>query len=300
MAIQNHVESTVESLFFGSRIEAETFLELCEEIKNTLEFFYKKISYHAIYTWTKPSMIEALIALVNEEIIIFRAELKSSSKCLSEDCLLPSVKMPDLYAISEICEKIVKMEEIEHFSSYILPKFNSLKRKLKEIQNTFSEVLLCELFYSHSNSEERFNRLMEKYEKEHLERIKIYIEDFESADAVKASLREEYKDNKAVKCWKDSAHDIKKTLFAMYKAGCVERDLLPLFEYITKCKMLEDKLNLQKFVSAMNNTMTPRKKRRVQSSTTVNIYDCPSVNIGQAQDIISEGGTKNVYNHKKQ
>lgn len=295
MAIQNHVESTVESLFFCSRMEAESFLMLCDEIKNTLEFFYKKISYHAIYTWTKPSMIEALITLLNEEIIIFRAELKSSSKSLSEDCLLPSVEMPDLFFMSEICEKIVKMDEIEHYPSYILPKFNSLKRKLKEIQNTFSAVLLCEMFYSHSNLEERFNRLMEKYEKEHLERIKIYIEDFESADAVKASLREEYKDNKAVKCWKDSAHDIKKTLFAMYKAGCVERDLLPLFEYILKGKMLEWKFGWQKNESEMNEVKSYSMKRNTQ----INIYDCPSVNIGQAQDIISEGGTKNVYNHKK-
>lgn len=295
MAIKDHDEITVETFFCNRRIEVEEFIELYNEIKNSLKFFYNKIEYHANCYRTKPSMLGALIEFLKDEIKIFNYELKSYIKYHQEDFLLPSAKRPDLYVILNSCDKIIEMREIDDYPPYIVSEFNSLRKLLGETQGYLTSPCLSDLFYTPANIEEKFNALMEKYEKEHLERLKIYIEDFESADAVKASLRQEYKDDKAVKCWKDSAHNVEKTIRAMYKAKYVENDLLPLFEYIIKCKMLEWKFGWQRTESEIN----AAKSNLVNRNTMINIYDCPSINIGQAQDIISDGGIKNIYNRKK-
>lgn len=288
---------TVEGLFEVRRITAEETMRLYDECKKTSEFFVEKAKILYRSELSEPTIIEALLLFLKGEIWNLKEKVELLAKAQQDNCILPSIALPQLRSIEPIWKYISDMQMTMSPSGSL--QFVTLKNLIKE---TFMSLFHLETTFLHNpfNVEETFNKFKDKYEKEHHDALEVYLDEFESVDAIKASLREEYKNCIAVKCWKNAAHNVEKTISFMREQRCVESDLLPLFEYIAKCKMLEDKSNMHKFVSAVNNALTPRKKRRGQSTTTVNIYDCPAVNINQAQDVISEGGIKNVHNHKKQ
>lgn len=289
---------TVEGLFEVRRITAEETMRLYEECKNTSKFFIEKVEYHSMFVKTDALLIDSLIYFLVGEIRRFKTEVELLVKTIKDGCILPIVKMPNFYEIESDWDYICNMEMSTTASGN--KQLVALKKLVKEVKTSLFSLGTMSLMYSPSNVEEKFKVISEQYEREHYKRLKIYIEDFESAEAVKASLREEYKDDIAVKCWKNAAHNVKRTISAMHEQGCIERDLLPLFEYIAKCKMLELFFGLKKVESDINEANALLMKRDSLRNTTVNIYDCPAVNINQAQDVISEGGIKNVHNHKKQ
>lgn len=280
---------TVEELFEVRRITAEETIRLYDECKKTTQFFIDKTRFIFSSEMSDHTLFDVLVDLMKGEIWNLKNKIDLLTKA-QPDYLLPSIPRPNFHVLDEQWKYIYELRMVSDIDQ---KNFENLKLLIRDTCTSLMTLEAMFVFDARS-VEEIFNQLLDKYKQEHKDGLNYYLEEYETVETAKTVLREEYKDYVAVKCWKEAAHNVGKTLFEMRKRGAVEADLLPLFDYIAKFEMLQETSKWQKFTSAINEALKPKKKRQ-QNAPVVNVYGS-NLSISNAQDVIAEGGTKNVYN----
>lgn len=252
----------------------EYFFELIERFKVSVQFMLDKFNAGCYYQLSDSvEVFYHYLGAVNKEMQ-YIIDYSKKIIDINDKSLLPvsNKRVPInefdtvLVSVNIALEKITDLREAPYFH-----KYNNLGQEI------FNQVILCNHMYMKKELiEDSFWNMFKRYKEDNTDSINYYVEEIDSVAEAKKNLREKYEDCLPVEVWKQTGRNASRTIEKLRKANCVELDLLPLFDYIHKYETLQQ---------LPPDPVTPAIQVNTQK-----------VEIAKADDIITEGGTKNVNN----